>query len=742
MTMVRKRARRSSPNRETESPIVSDDDGVDINLTSLDPVNNFPNGVEALSEDDPSDQFTERIVDLVEESDSSSDGDENPVGDIPMRWYHGYDHIGYNRDGQKIIPQNKPSVLDLAADRSAWRRIYDEKNDKEIVLSHDELKAVARMRAGRYPVGDVDTENELIAWSGPVAQHPLTSGPEPKRRFLPSRHEARLIVKLVRGMRAGAIKRPNEIARDAKQEDALYQYDVWANFEPKSREEMTKSERARDIMRVPAPKPPLPTHSESYNPPAEYLPSEKEANRWKKLDPEERHTSHLPTKYGSLRQVPLYENFIKERFERCLDLYLAVRVLKDQRRIDPEDLVPDLPSPKELRPFPTDIVSTFGPLPSRARSIDVHSSGQWLLSGSDDACVRLWEVQTGHLQHTWDLSTFVKKIDDIVPPISAVSWNPREGAYVFAVAIGYSIVMVSAASAMGIASEETDMTLEPSEQAKPNEKILENMKTAGIIWEERNFSSPGKEVQLDTENGKEGKEATRDSPEARCPMILISHPKPLRMFAWHKKGDYIACVGKDGSGGAVVIHRLTHRSTQIPFKKKTALVQAVKFHPTRPFFLVATMHHVRIYNLALQQMVKTLKPGVSWISSINVHPSGDHVLVSSYDMRLCWFDLDLSMRPFKTIRNHHKAVRTASYHPRLPLFADASDDGSCHVFHGTVYDDLSKNALIVPLKRLDNCSKIVNSLGVLDIAWHPRLPWLFSSGADGNIHLLTDCSQG
>lgn len=740
MTLVKKRARRLPPTPSNESPIVSDDDGLDINFTPNDISNYSPDQVEALSDDDSNDQVTEKI-DVGEESDSSSDGDENPVGDIPMRWYHGYDHIGYNRDGQKITPRNKPSALDLAADRSAWRRVYDEKNDKEIVLTHDELKAVARMRAGRYPVGDVDTENELIAWSGPIMQHPLTSGPEPKRRFLPSHHEARLIVKLVRGMRAGTIKRPSEIARDAQQEEALYQYDVWANFEPKSREEMTKSERARDIMRVPAPKPPLPTHSESYNPPAEYLPSEEEVKQWKESDPEERQTPYLPTKYPSLRQVPLYDNFIKERFERCLDLYLAVRVLKDQRRTAPEDLVPDLPSPKELRPFPTDIVSTFGPLPSRARSIDVHSSGQWLLSGSDDACVRLWEVGTGHLQHTWDLSTLVKKIDDIVPPISAVSWSPREGAHVFAAAIGYSIVIIGAASAMGIATEETDMALEPSEHAKPSEKTLDTMNAAGIMWEDRNFAGSREEESTSVENGIDGEEMKRTT-EVRCPIILISHRKPLRTFSWHKRGDYIACVGKDGRGGAVAIHRLTHRSTQIPFKKKTALVQAVKFHPTRPFFLVATMHHVRIYNLALQQMVKTLKPGVSWISEIDVHPSGDHVLVSSYDMRLCWFDLDLSIRPYKTIRNHDKAVRVAKYHPRLPLFADGSDDGSCHVFHGMVYDDLSKNALIVPLKRLDKCSKIVNSLGVLDIAWHPRLPWLFTSGADGNIHLLTDCSQG
>eukprot|EP00171_Calliarthron_tuberculosum_P015386 IDg15386t1 len=150
------------------------------------------------------------------------------------------------------------------------------------------------------------------------------------------------------------------------------------------------------------------------------------------------------------------------------------------------------------------------------------------------------------------------------------------------------------------------------------------------------------------------------------------------------------------------------------------------------------MHHVRIYNLAADSPVKVLKPGVRWISDMDVHSSGDHVLITSYDKRVCWFDLDLSVRPYKTLRNHDKAVRSARFHPRLPLFADASDDGSLHVFHATVYDDLAKNALIVPVRRLINAHSVVESLGVLVLAWHPKLPWLFSAGADRHITLFAD----
>ena len=591
------------------------------------------------------------------------------------------------------------------------------------------------MRAGRFPGADIDTEeNEFVAWSGAPMKHALVSGPEPKRRFLPSKHEAKMIVKLVRGFRNGTIRRPSEILRDMEKEDTPYQYDVWTGHEAKTREEMTKSERARDIMKVPAPKPPLPTHAESYNPPEEYLPTEQEKKEWSELDPEDREKNYLPTKHTALRHVPLYENGVKERFERCLDLYLGVRIFKDQRKINPEDLIPELPSPKDLRPFPTDIVMSFGPLPSRARSIDVHPSGQFLLTGSDDGRVRLWEVATGHLQCVWNMTKYVKRIDNLRPPVSCVKWSPKEDVFLFAASIGYEMVIMNAAHAMGVSTDETDIAMENKKEGEEDKEQMERMKEAGIEWSEQEFENE--------EDEDDKVEEDQDKFAGKCEMILIGHSKPLRHICWHKSGDYIGCVGRDGNGGIVALHRISHRRSQLPFKKKGGRVQAVQFHPTRPFFLVATMHNVQIFNLSIQQLVKTLKPGVSWISSIDIHPGGDNVLVTSYDKRLCWFDLDLSKRPYKTIRNHDKAIRIAKYHPRLPLFADASDDGSCHVFHGMVHDDLAKNALIVPLRKLDNKSKIVDSLGVLDIVWHPRLPWLFTSAADGQIQMFTDCSQG
>jgi ribosome biogenesis protein ERB1 len=46
------------------------------------------------------------------------------------------------------------------------------------------------------------------------------------------------------------------------------------------------------------------------------------------------------------------------------------------------------------------------------------------------------------------------------------------------------------------------------------------------------------------------------------------------------------------------------------------------FHPTKPYFVVATQKHLRLYNLIHQKLLKTFTSGVKYISSVSVHPGG------------------------------------------------------------------------------------------------------------------------
>ena len=111
--------------------------------------------------------------------------------------------------------------------------------------------------------------------------------------------------------------------------------------------------------------------------------------------------------------------------------------------------------------------------------------------------------------------------------------------------------------------------------------------------------------------------------------------------------------------------------------------------------------------MALEQK---LEPQAKWISSFDIHPGGDNLIVGTYDRRVTWFDMDLSAKPFRTLTYHQQAVRKVVYHKKYPMFASCGDDLTLQIFHGMVYSDLLQNALIVPLKAIKGHS-LVDDLG-------------------------------
>ena len=177
---------------------------------------------------------------------------------------------------------------------------------------------------------------------------------------------------------------------------------------------------------LPAPKPRLPTNAESYNPPEEYLPTEEERKKWEETDKEDRERDFLPQKYGSLRLVPAYDQFIQERFSRQLDLYLAPRVQRKKLNMNPDDLVPKLPSPSTLKPFPNYRALRFRHDEDAAvRCISVSPDGAWVVSGDANGIVSLWEVLVGREVKRW-------KFDG---QIGAIQWCPRTDVSYFVVGV-------------------------------------------------------------------------------------------------------------------------------------------------------------------------------------------------------------------------------------------------------------------------------------------------------------------
>lgn len=643
---------------------------------------------------------------------SEADEDANTIGNIPLSFYDQYPHIGYSINGKKIMRPAKGLALDALLDSidipKGWTGLTDPSTGKPLELSQDELELLRKIQMNEVTQDGYDPYQPTIEYFTSKQEiMPLSAAPEPKRRFIPSKHEAKRVMKLVKAIREGRILpyKPEE-AEDENQQ-GVQTYDLWADETP----------RPDHPMNIPAPKLPPPGYEESYHPPPEYLPDNKEREEWKNQAEEDREREFLPTDYGSLRKVPGYEAFVKEKFERCLDLYLAPRVRRSKLNIDPESLLPKLPSPEELKPFPSTCATLFRGHRGRVRSLAIDPSGVWLASGGDDGTLRVWELLTGRQLWSVELSD-----EDAV---NVVRWRPGKEAVVLAASAGDNIYLA------------IPDILNPDLEATSLDVL-----DAG--WGYAASASTGSNTTKKTSPVKWTRPLSSLADSGVHAVIPLGYV--AKSISWHRRGDYLVtvCPGTSTPASvAIAIHTLSKHLTQFPFRRRLkggGPPQAAHFHPSKPILFVANQRSIRAYDLSRQTLVKILRPGARWISSFDIHPTsssgsgGDNLVVGSYDRRLLWHDVDLSDRPYKTLRYHQKAIRAVRFHPHFPLFADASDDGSLQIFHGSVTGDLLSNASIVPLKVLKG-HKITGDLGVLDLDWHPREAWCVSAGADGTCRL-------
>merc|ERR1719242_328635 len=288
-------------------------------------------GEEPESETDDNEENTTNLAELSDSSDE--EGPLIRVGEIPLEYYKDEKHTGYDIDGNKVIVKGRGDQIDLfllKKDKDAVKRtLYDPLNDKVVKLTDDDLKLINRIRHGK-------TAGKLFE---PVIkpleiQKTAFHDNKPKSSFVPSKHIKNKVMRMLKSFRNGWLR----LEPPKEQEEKMY--DMWENENTSKRQILA------------APKPKLPGHAESYNPPAEYLFDEEDKAKFEeKL--EEKPYNFDPEKHSTMRHVGAYDKLVEERFDRCLDLYLCTRAKRLKLDIDPDSLLPQLPNPEELRPFPT-----------------------------------------------------------------------------------------------------------------------------------------------------------------------------------------------------------------------------------------------------------------------------------------------------------------------------------------------------------------------------------------------------
>lgn len=365
---------------------------------------------------------TKNNEDEYREDSSDEEDIRNTIGNINLKWYDEEGHLGYDWDGLKIAKPRQFDEMDKYLNKMEnpdfWRTVHDPSTGQDVVLSEGDVDAIKRILKGRYPDGEYDAYAPWIDFfSHEVAIHPVTNHPPQKRSFIPSRIEKEKVSKFVHAYKMGWLKPKAE--GEEKEDERKRFYQLWADDEQLA----DKNKRFQHF--IPAPKVKLPGHEESYNPPAEYLFDKQEEEKWKNQEELDRKLDFIPQKYSALRHVPAYERFIQSMFQRCLDLYLCPRERKMRLNVNPEDLIPKLPKPKDLHPFPTQLTLAYKGHKGKVFSISIEPAGQYFASGSQDGSIKIWEIRTARCIRTITMEG----------PVTYLAWCPNANTSLIAAAM-------------------------------------------------------------------------------------------------------------------------------------------------------------------------------------------------------------------------------------------------------------------------------------------------------------------
>lgn len=154
-------------------------------------------------------------------------------------------------------------------DPNYGRTIVDPLTQKEIVLTDEEVQMIQAIQGGEFPDSAIDPYEDYIDFfTHEKRVTPVSSAPEPKSRFVPSKWEHKAIMKFVRAIRKGWLKPKKDETKEPEF------FDLW------KQNQATGNAQNKRLTHIAAPKMSLPGHAESYNPPVEYVPTAEERKEW------------------------------------------------------------------------------------------------------------------------------------------------------------------------------------------------------------------------------------------------------------------------------------------------------------------------------------------------------------------------------------------------------------------------------------------------------------------------------
>ena len=626
------------------------------------------------------------------ESNSSDDSSDEEVlvrtGDVPENWYDGMEHVGYDINSNKVLKNPEEDEIEKfikkANDKNWWREIYDSKNNSSVYLSDKDLEIINRIRQGKMANKKVG-EDDYFEDDLPYQIHPMSNQIPSKKKFGFSRNEQKTINRLVYLYKNGLM--PMEKPKKTEQKI----YDIW-EFEDEN-----DLSQYRPGFGFQIPKRELPDNEESYN-----TKENKDG--------------------GILRRIPRYDNLIEEELERCCDLFLSARTIRKKLDLKENDVLPDLPKPEELRPFPTKECMVYKGHESSIRDICCDPNGNVLISADNGNLVFFWDILTGKIITKFDLKEKVRKI------------NINKFLKLIVICTETHIFFI----------------LPKYLEKKYKEEILTLVKEKIYpkIIENKNTKEEEKELNKDNNNITINDSFVWHIPKSdskKEKQGILFYMKwtqgVIKNLVWHNKGDYFGTLSKNSQGKTqVYIHSLTKMTHQLPISHIKGNANCISFHPNKPYFIVATNSNIFVYNLQKQELSRKFISNLNTINRISIHKNGNDLIAGDKSGKVAWFQLELSSKPFKLMDYHQDKIKSVEFNNSFPLFLSCSRNGKLVVYYGKVNEEELVDPLIDPLKVLkintnDTESNNKGNKLFTCACFHPNQIWIFSGGEDGKIRM-------
>ncbi|CAM9021793.1 unnamed protein product [Wickerhamomyces anomalus] len=147
-------------------------------------------------------------IEPVYESDDSDVENFNTIGNIPISAYEEMPHIGYDINGKRIMRPARGSALEQLLESidlpEGWTGLLDSNTGGNLNLTKEEIELIRKLENNQSTDDSINPYEPTIEWFTSKQEiMPLTATPEPKRRFIPSKHEAKRVMKIVRAIREG-----------------------------------------------------------------------------------------------------------------------------------------------------------------------------------------------------------------------------------------------------------------------------------------------------------------------------------------------------------------------------------------------------------------------------------------------------------------------------------------------------------------------------------------------------------